>query len=45
MPGIVASFPEKVAFRVSDHLVEKVSEFVENGTTKARYKKTGTVML
>ena len=28
-----------------DRLVEKVEEFVENGTTKARYKKTGTVIL
>ena len=28
-----------------DHLAEKVGEYVENGTTKARYKKTGTIML
>ena len=28
-----------------DRLVEKVEEFVENGTTKARYKKTGAVIL
>jgi len=28
-----------------DGLVEKVDEFVENGTTKARYKKTGAVMV
>ena len=30
---------------MKDHLAEKVEEFVENGTTKARYKKTGSVML
>ena len=28
-----------------DHLVERVGEFVENGTTKAKYKKTGVMML
>ena len=28
-----------------DHLVERVGEFVENGTTKAKYRKTGTMML
>ena len=30
---------------LKDHLAEKVDEFVENGTTKAKYKKTGVVML
>jgi len=30
---------------MKDRLAEKVEEFVENGTTKARYKKTGTMML
>ena len=30
---------------MKDNLAEKVEEFVENGTTKARYKKTGTMML
>ena len=30
---------------LKDGLVEKVDEFVENGTTKAKYKKTGTVMI
>ena len=30
---------------LKDHLVEKVGEFVENGTHKGRYKKTGTMML
>jgi hypothetical protein len=28
-----------------DHLVEKVGTFKENGTTKARYRKTGVCML
>ena len=28
-----------------DHLVEKVGEFVDNGTTKAVFKKTGMAML
>ena len=28
-----------------DSLVEKVDEYVENGTTKAKYKKTGVVMI
>ena len=28
-----------------DGLADKVGEFVENGTTKARYKKTGTIMI
>ena len=28
-----------------DGLVEKIDEFVENGTTKAKYKKTGAVMI
>ena len=28
-----------------DGLAEKVDEFVENGTTKAKYKKTGAVMI
>ncbi len=35
----------KVFRLLKDGLVEKVDEFVENGTTKARYRKTGTVML
>ncbi|MCK8623015.1 hypothetical protein [Prevotella sp. E13-27] len=30
---------------IKDGLIEKVDEFVENGTTKAKYKKTGTVMI
>ena len=29
----------------SDHLIEKVGEYVENGTTKAKYRKTGVLML
>ena len=30
---------------IKDGLIEKVDEFVENGTTKAKYMKTGTVMI
>ena len=30
---------------LKDGLIMKVDEFVENGTTKAKYKKTGTVMI
>ena len=30
---------------LKDGLIEKVDEFVENGTTKAKYKKTGAVMI
>ena len=30
---------------LKDGLVVKVDEFVENGTTKAKYKKTGAVMI
>ncbi len=39
---IVAPF---VGNLLKDGLVEKVNEFVENGTTKAKYKKTGAVMV
>ena len=28
-----------------DHLAEKMGEFVENGTHKAKYRKTGFVMM
>ena len=30
---------------MKDGLVMKADEYVENGTTKAMYKKTGTAML
>ena len=30
---------------LKDGLIVKVGEFVENGTTKAKYKKTGIVMI
>ena len=30
---------------LKDRLAEKVDEFVENGTTKAKYRKTGSIML
>ena len=34
----------KINRLVKDHLVEKAGEFVENGTTKAVFKKTGLAM-
>ena len=34
----------RVARFLKDHLVERLAEFVENGTTKVRYKKTGTML-
>ena len=35
----------KIRRLVKDHLVEKAGEFVENGTTKAVFKKTGLAMV
>ena len=35
----------RVVRLMKDGLVEKVEEFVENGTTKAKYRKTGAVMV
>ena len=40
-----ASARTKIVRLVKDHLAEKVGEFVENGTTKAKYRKTGVIML
>ena len=34
----------KISRLVKDHLVEKAGEFIENGTTKAVFKKTGLAM-
>ncbi|MBR0388625.1 MAG: hypothetical protein IJK37_00740, partial [Prevotella sp.] len=34
----------KINRLISDRLVEKVADFVDNGTTKAVYKKTGIMM-
>ena len=34
----------KISRLIKDHLVEKAGEFVENGTTKAVFKKTGRAM-
>ena len=34
----------KISRLIKDHLVEKAGEFVDNGTTKAVYKKTGRIM-
>ena len=35
----------RVSRLLKDRLAEKVDEFVENGTTKAKYRKTGAVMI
>jgi hypothetical protein len=40
-----ASARTKIVRLLRDHLAEKSGEYVENGTTKAKYKKTGTLML
>jgi len=34
----------KIGRLMKDHLIEKAGDYVENGTTKAVYKKTGRVM-
>jgi len=34
----------KINRLIKDHLVERAGEFVENGTTKAVFKKTGSMM-
>jgi hypothetical protein len=40
-----ASARTRVVRLLKDHLAEKVDEFVENGTTKAKYRKTDSIML
>ena len=40
-----ASARTRVVRLLKDRLAEKVDEFVENGTTKAKYRKTGSIML
>jgi hypothetical protein len=40
-----ASARTRVVRLLKDRLAEKVEEFVENGTTKAKYRKTGSIML
>ena len=40
-----ASARSRVARLMKDGLVVKVDEFAENGTTKAKYRKTGAVMI
>ena len=39
------SATSRVGRLIRDRYVEKVEEFIENGTTKAKYKKTGKLML
>ena len=34
----------KVKRLMSDHIVEKTGEYVENGTTKAKYTKIGILL-
>jgi hypothetical protein len=34
----------KVSRLLKDHLIEKVEEVKENGTTKCKYRKTGVIM-
>ena len=34
----------KIFLLAKDRLIEKTGEFVENGTVKAVYKKTGTIL-
>ena len=40
-----AAARKRVARLLKDNLIVKVDDYVENGTTKAVYKKTGTAML
>ena len=35
----------RVVRLLKDRLAEKVDDYVENGTTKAKYRKTGSIML
>jgi len=35
----------KIVRLQKDRYIEKAGEFVENGTTKAKYKKTGIIMI
>ena len=34
----------KIKRLMSDHIVEKTGEYVENGTTKAKYTKIGILL-
>lgn len=34
----------RISRLMKDHLIEKVEDFAEGGTTKSRYRKTGTLM-
>ena len=35
----------RISRLIKDHVAEKLPEFVENGTTKGRFRKTGSIML
>ena len=43
--GKEASARKRVSRLLCDRLVEKMEDFVENGTAKVRYRKTGNLML
>ena len=44
--GISASAATTRIYRLmKDHLVEKMGDYVENGTTKCKYRKTGVIIL
>jgi hypothetical protein len=42
-------FPKSQLFvgklKINDHLIENAGVFTDNGTTKARFRKTGVMML
>jgi hypothetical protein len=41
----ISSARVRVFRLLKDGLIEKMDEYVENGTTRAKYKKTGAVMI
>ena len=43
--GSYSSARMRISRLVKDHVAEKLPEYVENGTTKGLFKKTGVVML
>jgi len=43
--GNEVSARKRINRLTKDHLIEKFSSYVENGTTKAKYRKTGSIML
>jgi len=43
--GNEVSARKRINRLTKDHLIENFSSYVENGTTKAKYRKTGSIML